>query len=122
MKTLIILMIVLTTGIAWAFTWEGELDPNEFDKWELVSVIPNPQGFSWVIIKNPDQSSQIDVVAMLVDSSSNVLGYRYFKDSEPYGYFFDIAQQKYVRHEYTLEQKKTCIQCHSDKVATRTSI
>ncbi len=122
MKTIIILMIVLTTGIAWAFTWEGELDPNEFDKWELVSIIPNPQGFSWVMIKNPDQSSPIDVVAMLVDSSSNVLGYRYFKDNEPYGYFFDIAQQKYVRHQYSPEQKKGCMQCHSDKVATHTSI
>jgi len=122
MKALIVLLIVLTAGMAWAFTWEGELDPNEFDKWELISVMPNPGGISWVLVKNPDRSAPIDTVALLVDLNANLLGYRYFKNGEPFGYFFDMEQEKYVRHNYTPDQRKTCMQCHSERLLSRTSI
>jgi hypothetical protein len=122
MKALIVLLIVLTTGMAWAFTWEGELDPNEFDNWDLISVMPNPGGTSWVLVKNPDKSAPIDTVALLVDLNTNLLGYRYFKNGEPFGYFFDMDQEKYVRHNYTADQRKTCMQCHSETLLTRTSI
>ena len=122
MKAIIVLLIVLTAGMAWAFTWEGELDPNELDNWELISVIPNPGGISWVLIKNPDKSASIDTVAMLVDSNSNLLGYRYFKHGEPFGYFFDMDQETYARHNYTPDQRKACMQCHSDRLISRTSI
>ena len=95
MKTLIILLILLTAGMAWATTWEGELDPNEFRKWKFLSVTPNVEGLAWVFIKNPDQASPIDTVALAVDLNSNILGYRYFKDGEPYSYIFDNNNDKY---------------------------
>ena len=122
MRTLIILLILLTAGMAWAFTWEGELNPNEFDNWKLISVQPTPQGYFWVFIENPDQTSAIDVVVMEVDLNSMLRSYRYFKYGEPHIYLFDNNQQKYVRHHFTNEQKKSCMQCHSDKGAPQTSI
>ena len=122
MKAIIVLLIVLTAGMAWAFTWDGELDPNEFDNWELISVIPNPGGISWVLIKNPDNSASIGTVALLVDLNSNLIGYRYFKNGEPLGYFFNMDQEKYVRHNYTSDQRKACIRCHSDRIIPDTSI
>ena len=122
MRTLIILLILLTAGMAWAFTWEGELNPNEFDNWKLVSVQPTPQGYFWVFIENPDQTSAIDVVVMEVDLNSMLRSYRYFKYGEPHIYIFDNDQQKYVRHYFTNEQKKSCIQCHNDTGATQSLI
>lgn len=135
MKKILILALILGCAlIATAFTWEGELDPNDFDNWEIVSTLPNPQaGYAWVIIKNPwvdeynvfydAETAAIDRVAMLVDSYQNLLGYRYFKDGEPYGYFFDIEQKKYVRHEYSQEEKNGCMECHKQRAeAERTSI
>ncbi len=96
-----------------AFTWEGELNPNEFDSWKLLSIQPTSQGYFWVIIENPDRGSPIDVVALRVDSNSNVLGYRYFKDGEPYLYIFDSNEDKYVRYYFTQEDKESCMKCHS---------
>ena len=122
MKALIVLLIMLTAGMAWAFTWEGEFDPNEFDNWEMISVIPNPGGISWVLVKNPDKSASIDTVALLVDLNSNLLGYRYFRHGEPFGYFFNMDQEKYVRHNYTPDQRKACMHCHSDRLISRTSV
>jgi len=100
--------------LARAFTWEGELDPNAFDKWSVINVLPNPSGILWVIVRNPDEKSPIKTVALLIDLNMNLLGYRYFKNGEPYGFVFDIAQEKYVRHQYTAEQLKRCMQCHRD--------
>ena len=122
MKTLIILVTLLTAGTAWGFTWEGVLDPNEFDKWKVISVQPTAQGLIWMFIKNPDQASPIDIVALAVDANSTLIAYRYFKYSEPHSYIFDINEDKYVRHHFTDEQKKSCMKCHSGKLVPKASI
>jgi hypothetical protein len=122
MKTLIILLIVLTAGMAWAFSWEGELDPNEFDKWKLISVQPSPQGLLWMFVKNPDQASAIDTVAMAVDLDSTLIGYRYFKGGEPYSFVFDSSQEKYVERRFTNEEKNSCMKCHVDKLVPQAFI
>jgi len=113
---IIITVVAMVYALSHAFTWEGELDPNEFDKWELTTVMPNPGGISWVIVKNPDPTHPIEMAALLIDVSSNLLGYRYFKGGEPFGYFFDMDQEKYVRFEYTGQQKQGCMQCHQGHV------
>ena len=118
-RVIIIAVIIFAMAAVYkmshGFTWEGELDPNAFDSWELVSVIPNPNGLSWVIVKNPDPAGAIKTVAMLVDLNSNLLGYRYFKHGEPFGYFFNLEQENYARFEYTPGQKKRCMECHADQ-------
>jgi len=92
--TVLILAMSLTLV---SFTYEGELDPNEFNKWKVLSVQPpTPQGVFWMYVKNPDQASPIDIVAMVVDLDSTLLGYRYFKGGEPYSYVFDSNEEKYV--------------------------
>jgi len=115
MKSLIVLLIVLTAGVAWAFSWEGELDPSEFSNWELLSVRPTPQGLFWMFVKNPEQGSPIDVVAMAVDLEATLVGYRYFKYGEPHSYAFDPNEGKYIRRHFTDQDKKSCVECHSEK-------
>lgn len=122
MRALIILVILLTAGMAWAFSWDGELDPNEFDKWKLLSVQPGPQGFLWMYVKNPNQASAIDIVAMAVSLNSTLLSYRYFKHGDPYSYIFDSNEGKYVQQHFTDEQRQSCMKCHSDKLVPQASI
>jgi len=124
MKRILSALLVLGVVLFFvtAFIWEGELDPNEFEKWEVISATPSGSNLMLIIIHNPDSASPIHKVAMLVDYSSNLLAYRYFKDGEPFGYFFDTAQEKYVRHEYTSEEKKGCMGCHKDQAKVNKSI
>lgn len=98
------------------FTWEGELDPNEFDKWEVISVLPDPyQSAMWVIIQNPDPEATIEKVALLVDVETNLLGYRYFKHGLPYSFWFDDEQNKYIEYKFTQEERTGCMECHTDQ-------
>lgn len=95
------------------FTWEGELNPNEFDKWQRLSVKSiNPRMF-WVFIRNSDLLSPIDIVAMAVDLSNTLVGYQYFKDGVPYSYRLDSNQNKYVSVNLTEKQQQRCIKCHT---------
>jgi len=96
------------------FAWEGELDPNKFDDWRLLSIRPL-QGYFWVFIENPDPASPIEVVMLEVDLNSNVLGYRYFKHGEPHLYVFDVGRNEYVRYRFTREEKESCMECHGDE-------
>lgn len=116
MKVFIILLISLSFL---GFSWEGELDPNEFDKWELISTQPTPQGLLWMYMKNPDEASPIDIVAMAIDMNATLLGYRYFKNGKPYSFVFDDSQEKYVERHFTDEQINACMKCHQDKLGLR---
>lgn len=115
------LIFCIVSCIVSAFTWEGELDPNEFDnnKWEVISTQRDPQGNVWMYIKNPDQDSPIKIVAIEIDRHLVLTSYRYFKYGEPYDYVLkpDIGEDgAYVRYKLTEEQRRSCIGCHKDKV------
>ena len=110
---IIIVALALATANAWAFDWEGELDPNEFDKWKVISVQPTPQGLVWMFVKNPDEESPIDIVAMAVDLNFALLSYRYFKFGIPYSFVFNPDLEKYVKKPLTEEQKDGCMKCHN---------
>jgi len=112
MKIKKILFLCLLLIFCCAFTWEGELNPDEFSKWEILSIQPTPQGLSYVFIKNPDPNSPIEVVAMMVGYNSILFGYRYFKYGEPYVFAFDPEEAKYKQVPLTEEQKKGCMECH----------
>ena len=113
MKRLIgIFMVLLMTLTFSAFTWEGELDPNNFNNWEVVDAMPSPQAFIWLIIKNPDQASPINTVAIGVGRYKSLLFYRYFKYGEPYYYVFNVENSRYMRSNLTDEEKLSCMRCH----------
>ena len=116
-----ILVLVMSLTLV-SFSWEGELDPNDFDNWEVISIQPTPRGLVWMFIKNPDPASPIDIVAIATDVNAILHGYRYFKYGIPYKYVFDDEQEKYVRHHFTDEQRRSCMKCHSNKLVPRTNI
>lgn len=127
LKKILLTILVLVIGLTlvsfnWEgeFAWEGELDPNKFDEWEFLYVQLNNQGNMWVFIKNPDEKSPIDIVAIEINLPSfSLISYRYFKYNEPYSYVFDSKQEKFVRNHLTKEQKEECMKCHDGKVIPR---
>ena len=121
-KVFIFLCLLLVMALTVAFTYEGELDPDEFDSWKVVKLQPTSQGFVWMFAKNPDQASAIDIVAMAVGLNSTLFGYRYFKYGEPYSYVFDSEQNKYVRMELSEERRRRCMECHRGQLVTGTAI
>ena len=99
------------------FAWDGELNPNTFDNWEILSIqhTTNPS-ITFNIISNPDKTSSIKKVVLdIVVFDGTLLGYRYFKDGQPYLYFFD-GESKYIQHKLTLEERKGCMECHQDQI------
>lgn len=113
MRRYLIFCLLFLALFLTGFTWEGELNPDEFDKWKVVSAQPTPQGFLWMFVKNADEESPIDIAAMAVDINSTLIGYRYFKYGEPYSYIFDRTRDKYVRYRFTVEEKESCKRCHN---------
>jgi len=121
-KTLVVLVILLTAGMAWAFTWEGELDPNEFDKWQIIGAeIVNPLTMI-ATAQNPDMRAEIQRIQMFIYIDGTLISYRYFKDGEIYDYVFNSDKYMYERHQHTEKDRQSCIQCHSVKLAPKTSI
>ena len=122
MRTLIILFILLTAGMAWAFSWEGELDPNDLDKWEIIgATMLNPLTMI-ATAQNPDKEVEIQRIQMFIYIDGTLISYRYFKGGEIYEYVFNTDKDMYERNEYTEKHRQSCIQCHSAKLVTRASI
>ena len=112
---LMVICLILLMALLTGFTWEGELDPDEFDNWKIVKISPTPRGFIWVFIRNPDQESPIKIVAQIATPDFTLIGYRYLKDGEPYVYGFDPEQDKYVRIELSEEKRRRCMECHESR-------
>jgi len=113
--TIIILLAVLFAAVylARAWTYEGELDPDVFDTWQAVKTVPtNNPGTVWIVMQNPDPEAAVQRAALLMDVRGNLLGYRYFKQGQPFEYGFDHEEKTYKRKHYTQEQKQRCMQCH----------
>ena len=122
MRALIILVILLTAGMAWAFGWEGELDPNEFGKWQIIGAeMVNPLTMI-VTAQNPDKEAEIQRIQMFIYIDGTIISYRYFKEAEIYDYVFNIDKNIYERNEYTEKDRQSCMQCHRAKLVTKTSI
>ena len=105
------------------FLWEGELNPNAFDNWEILSVqrTLNPL-FILTFISNPDKTSAIKKVAVTIMAfDGGLLEYQYFKDGRPYSYVFD-GEDKYVERKFTPEERKGCMECHQDQIVAGEAI
>ncbi len=122
MKTLIILVILLTGGMAWAFTWEGELDPNEFVKWQIIETKMFNSLTMIATAQNPDKGAKVQRIQMFIYINGTLLSYRYFKEGEIYEYELNLDKDMYERRKHTENYRKSCMQCHNVKLVPRVSI
>lgn len=98
--------------IAWAFTYEGKLDPNEFTKWKLVEVRMVSSQMAVATAQNPDTSADIQRVQMLLHINGTLFLYQYFKNGEIYAYELNIKRDIYQRRKHTDKERRACLKCH----------
>lgn len=107
---------------AGGFTWEGELDPNEFVEWPRDAGsyrMINPV-IGKVTVENPDKNSPIQRIQILIYlPAEKLIAYRYFKEGKIYIYELDCNKNKYVRRHLTTEEKQGCMKCHQRELKTR---
>ena len=129
MKKYTLIPLLLFLCVLLGLSWEGELNPTEFDKWETVKEleVSDPNAM-WLIAKNPDESSPI-YFAVLVYRAEYMKGkygevkreiilveYRYWKHGEPYLFNYDRIEEKYWKLEIPEWKRKQCLHCHKQKV------
>ena len=110
-----LLVAGLVAGSVWAYTYEGELDPQVFFDWKWNAPIISPYlglPFLQVIAQNPDQTSPIKVVKLTTlplnpHSGYIIISYIYEKGGITYGYVFDPKQERYIQIFPKKEPKPT---------------
>lgn len=113
--SLFLVLLFLLFPLLVAFTYEGEINPEEFRTW--VSI-PGTETMvntfvATAVLVNPDQESKIKKVRIFVFIlTSKLMGYRYFKGNELFVYVLDLERNKYVREYLSESERKDCSRCH----------
>jgi len=107
-----IALVATVYALSHAFTWEGELDPNEFGTWKPISRELVTLGLFQVMVQNPDPTSPIKRAVLYISCNDDLLGYQYFKQGKPYRFWFDKEQEKYARTPISEKEKQGCMKCH----------
>ena len=129
---LIALCLLFAPLFVFGLSWQGDLNPTEFDKWETVKELQgsNPDEM-WLIAKNPDESSLIYFVVLIyraeyvkgkygeVKREIILVEYRYFKHGEPYVFNYDRIEEKYWKLDIPDWKRKQCLHCHKQKLGSK---
>lgn len=97
-------------------SWEGELNPTEFGKWEVVLIVKEEPKYIYFIGKNPDELSPIPFVYFTYDKKAKIIReYYYFKDGEPYTFLHYDEIDQYRKAIMPKWKKEWCFSCHQNK-------
>lgn len=90
----VISMVLCFVGASFAYTFDGELNPEAFDKWERVNTIQTSPFGGIVTLKNPDPNAKIKEVSLDI-FQNGVVGYWYTIDGKVYKYEFNDETENY---------------------------
>ena len=111
------LLFVFIVKTGWAFTYEGELDPGVFTKWEFVDVTILSSMKAMVVVQNPDREATVQRVQMTISVNRTLLSYRYFKKGNIYNYKLNVKKDRYERRKYTDRERQACMRCHAGLIS-----
>ena len=117
-----LILLFLLFPLLVAFTYEGEINPEEFLAWDNVPGTERMEDtfVMSVVLANPDQTLKIKKIRTYVFIlTSKLIGYRYFKENELFIYTLDIERNKYVRRYLSESKRKDCAQCHKSLLGKR---
>ena len=109
--------VLIATIFVYAYTFEGEMNPEIFMKWKVIEgtaklITPT---LATVMVENPDRSAKVKRIQLFIVRYENILtSYRYFKEGEAFYYYLDTEKNKYVRLFYSVGELKGCMECHKD--------
>jgi len=113
--SLFLVLLFLLFPLLVAFTYEGEMNPEEFLTW---APIPGTERMVnafvvSVVLANSDQTSKIKKVRVFIFTpTSKLIGYRYFKGNELFMYVLDMERNKYIRKYLSESERRDCASCH----------
>jgi len=108
-KSLVILMVLLFAGFAYAndYTYEGKIDPKVIVKeWKNVGTNDVGNGFIEYEFVNPDKGSNMLVAMVLINVSGTVPSYAYLENNEPYVYWKNKVTNCYEALKFTSSNHK----------------
>jgi len=114
-------VILILSGRSYPFTFEGELNPDELDKGEIVEgsqAVVNPfLGIAKMMLLNPDKNAEIRRVRISVHLPTNtILNYDYFRDGYVFDYYYELDRDHYFRKHYTWAELTVCRACHETEI------
>jgi len=80
------------------YTYDGDIDPQIFAKWEPVSYNVNKDGYYHIVMFNPAKDTDIPQVEIVVYRDM-VMVYGFFRDGVRYLYAFDLHNNHYEQVE-----------------------
>lgn len=102
-----------------AFTYEGEINPNDFDKpekWKMIKFYPDPiNKIVKVFLQNQDSLMPINIVFCKCNFNGELISYRYFKYGEPYLFLYNTKEDKYMEYKLSMKERTECMECHKVK-------
>ena len=112
-------LLTLIPGAAQGLTWEGELDPTKFPKWDIIETRMINSTTMLATAQNPDKNAKIQRIQMTFHINLNgqegiLVSYRYFKNGEIYNYEANADMNGYERRRYTDKERRGCMTCHPE--------
>lgn len=96
-----------------AYTYESEINPKEFKRWEIIQQTHPAEdyyGRSFAILKNPDLFHPIGFVLIQANGhccENDLIGYAYYKRDELFVYvYYSSYGGRYVRIKVSPQQKR----------------
>jgi len=123
MKTkLFIIAFLLAIALplsAQELAFEGEINPNQFSGWKQLNAEPLGNGWVMALLENPDPNSSVKRIQTIFNPYLRYVSeYGWFQDGNVMAYRIN-GDGKYVRYEYSEEEKLECMLCHSGKLGRR---
>ena len=116
-KYILIPVYLVFLCILLGLSWEGELNPTEFDKWEIIKILHQDSWFVYVLAKNRDELSPIRLASFAYrKADKQLVEYAYFKLGELYSFKWHEDTDEYKRTKMQKWEIKRCFNCHQDEL------
>jgi len=111
----LVALVVALAASAYAYTYESEIDPAAFEKWQVVAAEPGPLGVA-VTFRNPDPRGEIGAAVCLIRSDGTLLAYCYLKDGKLRYFALHPGRDRYVFVELPADAERVLTE-HLERVS-----
>ena len=87
-------MILCFVGASFAYTYDSEINPEEFVAWEVIDKVRTSPSGGTAVIKNPDPNARIREATLEIQNGG-LISYWYTIDGKTYKYEFNYETENY---------------------------
>jgi len=90
----VVSMVLCFVGASFAYTYDSEINPEEFIKWEVIDKVRTSPFGGIATLKNPDPNARIKE-AQIEIFNKGLISYEYVIDGKTYKYKFNNETENY---------------------------